>query len=118
MLTKFMNLNKIGAIDETNSVTCIEDFSKIIDHLLSIDATGIFNCANTGTLTPFQIATRMKETIHPELEVSKVDYEDFLKTLINKRVNTVLSVDKLIESGYTPRSAIDALDWCLMNYGE
>ena len=32
------------------------------------------------------------------------------------RVNTILSTQKLENSGYIPRSAHDALLWCLQNY--
>ncbi len=118
MITKFSKMSRIPAIDEDNSLTCIEDFKEMIDHLLLQDQTGIFNCCNTGTITPYEIAIKIKETINPDLVVEKSSYEDLLKTLPNRRVNTVLSCDKLISTGYNPRSAHDALTWCLENYGK
>ena len=51
MLTKFASFDSIGGIQEANSVTCIEDFSEMIDHLLSVGETGIFNCCNTFSST-------------------------------------------------------------------
>ena len=116
MITKFYNMDYIPAIEEDNSVTCIEDFSDMIDHLLKLDCTGIFNCCNTGTITPLQIAEKIRDEIKPSLRVEKVSYKDLLKSLPNRRVNTVLSCDKLVKTGFTPRSASKALEWCVKNY--
>lgn len=116
MLTKFLNLRKLSCIDEPNSITCIEDFSDMIDHLLSINATGIYNCANVGEISPYQIAINLQK-IDKNLFVEKINYENYLKTISVKRVNTILDLSKLINSGYTPRSAQEALDWCINNYG-
>ena len=116
LLTKFSKMKKILAIDEPNSVTCIEDFGKMIDHLLSVDATGTFNCANSGVVSPYWIAKRLQKTISPDINVEKIEYADFLKTLKNKRVNTILSTDKIENTGYKNRHAIDAINWCLENY--
>lgn len=118
MITKFSNMKSIKAIEEKNSLTCIEDFSEMIDHLINIDATGIFNCANTGVISPYDIALLIKLKLNNHLDVSKISYEELLSMLPNRRVNTVLSCQKLIDTGYTPRSAIDALNWCLENYGK
>jgi dTDP-4-dehydrorhamnose reductase len=116
MITKFSKMGKIGAIQEENSLTCIEDFSEMIDHLLNRRETGIFNCCNTGTVTPHLIATRIRDTISPDLIVEAASYSEMLDRIPNRRVNTILSCDKLIGTGYTPRSATDALEWCLKNY--
>lgn len=116
LLTKFSRMKSISAIDEPNSLTCIEDFSEMIDHLLSIDANGTFNCANSGVVSPYWIAKRLQETISPDLKVEKIEYEEFLKTLKNKRVNTILSTDKIENTGYKNREAVDAVNWCLENY--
>jgi len=118
MLTKFSKMKKIPAIKEPNSITCLEDFKEIINHLIKIDAVGIYNCANEGVVTPYDIAIGVKEKINPSLVVVKETYENLLKQLPNRRVNTILSITKLKNSGYTPRSAKDALNWCLENYGK
>ena len=118
MITKFSKMSRIPAIEEDNSLTCIEDFKEMIDHLLLKDERGIFNCCNSGTVTPYEIAERIRDTISPNLVVEKSTYEELLEVLPNRRVNTVLSCDKLISTGYSPRTASDALDWCLENYGK
>ncbi len=116
MITKFYSMDHIPAIDEKNSITCIEDFSEMIDHLVYTDSRGIFNCCNTGTVTPLQIAEKIRDEIKPDLVVEKVSYSSLLDKLPNRRVNTVLSCEKLINSGYVPRSAEKALEWCVKNY--
>lgn len=116
MLTKFMSFSEINAIDEPNSITCIEDFCLMIDHLLNIGATGTFNCANEGTTTPFEIAQKIQQKKKPDLVVNKISYEDYLKTLKVKRVNTVLDITKLKSTGFKPSNADSAIEWCLKNY--
>ena len=116
MITKFSKMGKIGAIQEMNSLTCIEDFSQMIGHLLKIEENGVFNCCNTGEISPYEIAKRIRDTIAPGLVVEPTSYKSLLENLPNRRVNTILSCDKLIKTGYTPRSASEALDWCLKNY--
>jgi dTDP-4-dehydrorhamnose reductase len=110
-------MKNIPAIDEPNSLTCIEDFSEMIDHLVEKDETGIYNCCNTGIVSPYDVAVAIKKYINHNLEITKVDYEDLLKMLPNRRVNTILSCKKLIQSGYVPRDAKDALIWCVKGYG-
>jgi len=116
MITKFLGFDEIGTISELQSVTCIEDFSKMIDHLIDNDKTGIFNCCNTGTVSPHDIAIAIRDHIKPSLDVSKISYDELLDKLPNRRVNTILSCKKLIQTGYTPRSAQEALLWCVKNY--
>jgi len=116
LLTKFLNLKKISAIDEDNSLTCIEDLGMMIDHLLDTRQVGVFNCANSGVISPYWIANRLKETISPDLDVDKIEYLEYLKKIPNKRVNTVLSTNKLESTGFKNRSAKDAVDWCIKNY--
>ena len=118
MLTKFISLGSGEFIDSPNSVTCIEDMGEMIDHLVEKGCTGIYNLANVGYLSPLEIALRVREKVAPDLDVWKISYPDYLKKIRVKRVNTLLSLDKLISTGYTPRTASDALDWCLENYGK
>jgi dTDP-4-dehydrorhamnose reductase len=118
VLTKFLSMDAINAIDENNSITCIEDFKEMIKHLLQNNCCGIYNCVNEGYLTPYQIALSLKDKLKPSMIVNKISYKEFLKTLVNKRVNTIMSINKLVQSGYQPRNATVALNWCIENYHE
>jgi len=116
LITKFISMDYIPAIDEINSITCIEDFIDMMNHLIVNDCTGIYNTANSGHITPYDIAIMIKQKIKPDLEVIKTDYEELLEILPNRRVNTLLNIDKLLATGYKGRSAIEALNWCLDKY--
>jgi len=118
MITKFLSFNPFYAIDEPNSLTCIEDFKDMIEHLLKTNHTGVFNCCNTGSVTPYEIALAIKEVLNPEMEVYKISYQELLDRLPNKRVNTLLSTEKLQKTGFVPRSGQESLRWCLENYGK
>ena len=118
MLTKFISLGSGEFIDSPNSVTCIEDMKEMIDHLIEKECTGVYNLAKVGYLSPYDIALRVKEKVSPSLQATRISYHDYLKKIKVKRVNTLLSLSKLISTGYTPRTASDALDWCLDNYGK
>lgn len=116
MLTKFASFEEFTGIEDLNSITCIEDFADMMDHLIRIDARGIYNCANTGVISPYEIACKVRDTIKPDLKVSKISYDLLLEKMPNRRVNTILSTQKLEKTGYVPRSAETALEWCLENY--
>lgn len=116
MITKFCNYEKIYAHDELNSITCVEDFCKMLLFLLENNKVGVYNCCNDGAVTPYEIASGIKKHIKPELEVILSTYEYTLNLQENRRVNTILANDKLKEAGFKPRSAVDALEWCLANY--
>ena len=116
MITKFSKFENIKAIKEPNSITCIEDFSEMISHLLNIGARGVYNCCNDGVLSPYDIAVSVRDNLNDRLEVLETTYTELLKFMPNRRVNTILSNEKLKATGYTPRSAKDALEWCVKNY--
>lgn len=116
MLTKFMSIKNGDFIDSPNSITCIEDMKEMIDHLLKNKCVGIYNIANSGVISPFEIAKKISEKF--DLQINKISYQNYLKKIKVKRVNTILSIDKILSTGYNPRSASDALEWCLENYGK
>jgi dTDP-4-dehydrorhamnose reductase len=117
MLTKFMSIGRSPRfITSANSITGLEDFSIMIDHLLRVNASGVYNCASHGTISPYEIALKLK-SIYPDLNPQPVKYAEYVKNIKVKRVNTILSVKKLQESGYATRSAEHVVDWCIGNYG-
>lgn len=116
MLTKFLGVKSPARfITSPNSITCIENFSDMIDHLLGVNAVGIYNCANEGTISPYEIAVKLTK-LNPELKPLTVDYQEYLDSIKVKRVNTVLNIEKLKKTGYHPRSAVEVIDWCVENY--
>jgi len=118
MLTKFAHYGVIYAHSEPNSITCVEDFVRMLHHLLKVEARGVFNCCNDGVVTPLQVALGVRDYIAPQLKVHESDYEHTLTLQPNKRVNTILANDKLKATGFKPRDATAALNWCLKAYNE
>ncbi len=118
LISKFLAVPQPARfIESANSITSLEDFSKMIDHLLSVNATGIYNTANEGTISPYQIAVKLTK-LNPNLNPQPVDYQEYLDSISVKRVNTCLCIDKLKASGFHPRTATEVIDWCVENYGK
>lgn len=120
MITKFLELAKtkeLNLIDEPNSITSLSDFSLMIDHLISTDQKGIFNCVNSGQISPYEIGLLLQNKF-PFIKLNKISYFKFLETLKVKRVNTLLSSEKIIASGFNPRSAEEAMIDVINNYKE
>lgn len=116
LLTKFLSVPQPARfIESANSVTCIENFCDMLDHLLKVGAVGIFNCANEGTISPFRIAQKLTK-INPNLNPQPIDYQEYLDSIGVKRVNTCLDISKLKATGYHPRTAEEVIDWCVENY--
>jgi len=118
MLTKFMSIDSGNFIDSPNSITCIEDMKDMITHLVERKCVGIYNLANSEYISPYEIALQIRQKTKPNLHVNRIAYSEYVQTLKIKRVNTLLCVNKLMSTGYVPRTASSALEWCLDNYGK
>jgi len=118
MLTKFSAYETLYVHKEENTITWVEELDRAMDHLIKVGAKGIFNCGCEGFLSPYDIALGVKEYIKPQLEVIEATYEHTLSLQPNRRVNTILSLDKLKDTGFFPAEAKDALAQCLENYGK
>ena len=90
----------------------------MLEHLIHEEQTGVFNCCNDGVTTPYAVARGVREFIKPEMVVHLATYEETLQMQPNRRVNTILSNQKLKNTGYQPRTATAALAWTLENYGK
>lgn len=118
MLTKFLTVKNGNFIDSQNSLTCIEDMKEMVDHLVKTKKYGVYNLANEGTVSPYQIACMLKDKLDSTMSINKISYADYVRTLKVRRVNTILDTTKLKNTGYSPRTALDALVWCIENYGK
>jgi len=109
ILTKLINYKKV--IDVPNSITYIPDFIKVLQHLIEIDAKGIYNVVNKGGLR------------YPELlDIYKKHAPDFEYKIINLselnlvRTNLILSVEKLEKAGIKIRDIHGVLEECVKKY--
>ncbi|MCX7927094.1 MAG: sugar nucleotide-binding protein [Candidatus Omnitrophica bacterium] len=109
ILDKLIKYKRV--IDVPNSVTYIPDFLKMLEHLLYIDAKGIYNCCNKGGLYYPQLLSVYKKFIPDfQFEVIKVEVLKMVRT------NLILSVAKLEQSGFVVREIKDVLEECVQNY--
>lgn len=92
-LTKMLTYNKF--IDTPNSCTVVEDLMEVTSKMIENDLTGVFNVANPGVTTPFEIASLLKEIVRPEMEFVKISKEELNKMTLAERVDAVLDCTKM-----------------------
>jgi len=109
ILTKLIRYKTI--IDIPNSITYIPDFIRALEHLLEINAKGIFNATNKGALRYPALMDVYKKFI-PDFEYKIIP----LKSLKIDRTNLVLSVNKLEKTGFKVRKINDVLQECVEQY--
>ena len=109
ILTKLINFKKV--IDIPNSVTYLPDFFKALEHLLKIDANGIYNIVNKGGLRYPQLMEVYKKYV-PGFKYEAID----VKKLNMVRTNLVMSTSKLERSGFKIRPIKEVIEECVQNY--
>ncbi|MFC1753751.1 sugar nucleotide-binding protein [Thermoproteota archaeon] len=109
LLTKLLNFKKV--IDIPNSVTYMPDFIEALKHLITIDARGIYNVVNKGTLR-YPVLLDVYKRFVPDFKYKILNYNK----LKLKRSNLILSVRKLERSGFKVRSINQILEECVKNY--
>lgn len=96
-LTKMLTYTKF--IDTPNSCTIVEDLMWVTDQLLQKDATGVINVANPGMITPYQIAEMLKEQVKADMVFSIISKDELNAMTLARRVDCVLSMEKLRSFG-------------------
>lgn len=109
ILTKLIKYKKI--IDIPNSVTYIPDFIRALEHLLKVNARGIYNVTNEGGLRYPDLMEVYRKHV-PDYKYEVIDY----KKINLVRTNLVLSVKKLEASGFKMRSIKEVLEECVQEY--
>jgi len=109
LLTKLIKYKKIIAIP--NSVTYIPDFIKALEHLIRIDARGIYNVVNKGGLVYRTLLDVYKRYV-PDFKYEVIDYKAFNMV----RTNLILSTEKLENTGFKVRDIKEVLEECVQNY--
>ena len=93
MLLKLLTFTQF--IDTPNAGTVIEDLMDWSYTLINQRYTGTVNAANEGWSTPYRIAQLLKKHILPELPIEKITKGKLDELTPNKRVDTILNIDKL-----------------------
>lgn len=109
LLTKLINYRKV--IDIPNSLTYVPDFISALRHLIKIDARGIYNIVNKGSLRYPELMEVYKKYV-PNFEYEVIDFK---KTNL-VRTNLILSTRKLEKRGFKTRDIHGVLEECVRSY--
>ena len=88
-------------LDAPNSITCVEDLLPALEKLIRQNATGVYNIANPGDVSPVDVMEWYTETVDPN-HVFKVTTTESLKErgiIKAGRSNVTLDLTKLKEAG-------------------
>ena len=67
----------------------------MIKELIARRATGVYNVANPGLISPWDIAQMLRETLAPDFEPAKIQLEELNTFTQVRRIRSVLNVDRL-----------------------
>lgn len=109
LLTKLINYKKV--IDLPNSITYIPDFISALKHLIKIDARGIYNIVNRGSLKYSELMQVYNKYV-PDFKYEVINFNK-LKIV---RTNLILSAEKLGQSGFKIRGIQEVLEECVQEY--
>jgi len=109
LLTKLINYKKV--IDLPNSVTYIPDFINALKHLIKINAKGIYNVVNKGSLIYHELMEIYRKYV-PDFKYETIDF----KKLNQVRTNLILSTKKLEHTGFKVRDIHEVLEECVKGY--
>ncbi len=93
MLLKMLTFKKF--IDTPNTGTVIEDLMEWTLEFIKKKPVGVLHVANEGFSTPYKIGLLLRKYVLPEFEFEKITKEELDKIMPNRRVDTILNVDKL-----------------------
>lgn len=110
VLNKLLNYRN-SIIDLPNSITYVPDFIMALEHLININARGLYNVVNKGALKYPELLDIYKKYA-PEFQYKVIDY----KKLNLVRTNLVLSTEKLEKSGFKVRDIHEVLEECVKGY--
>lgn len=86
-------------VDTPNSCTVVEDLLYATEELIKRKAIGVFNVVNPGVTSPYKIALLLKKEIRPGMRIRKISKEKLNKMTLAKRIDSVLSTEKLENLG-------------------
>ena len=116
MLMKLLTF--VNFVDTPNAGTVLEDLMDWTLKILKVKPIGILHAANQGWTTPYQIGLMLKKYILPNLEVNKITKKKLDKITPNRRVDTILNVDKLKNMGVEIKPYKERLEEIIKSLGE
>ena len=112
VLTKLLKYDNI--INQTNSMTCIEDFSEFIAKILEKPIPiGVYNVTNPGAPTTRDITGVFKEYNLVNDNWNYISLEELKKYTTTGRSNCVLSTQKIDDLGLSLPRTLTSLNKCI-----
>jgi dTDP-4-dehydrorhamnose reductase len=105
-------------IDVPNTLTVLEDLMDWTDQLIKKKPVGTFHVANPGFSTPYRIALMLKKHILSSLKIKKISKDELDQITPNKRVDTILNINKLKNLGIKVRPLEQRLEEIIIKLGE
>lgn len=93
LIDKLLNYSNICSIP--NSMTVLDDMWVIIDKMIEVHETGVYNLTNPGTAEHNWILEKYKELIKAEHTWNLVSYEEQMKYIKSERSNNEMDTTKL-----------------------
>lgn len=78
-----------------NSMTVLDDMWQIIDKMIEVGETGVYNLTNPGTAEHDWILQKYKELISPQHSWNIISYEEQMKYIKSERSNNEMDSTKL-----------------------
>ena len=110
ILTKLLTFDRI--LNSANSITYLPDLIKAVEYLIEIRASGIYNVVNEGPLYYIDLLSLYNLHSQSPHKYIGISYEE----LGLVRTNIILSVKKLLLSGFYIRSISEAIRDCVTKY--
>ena len=110
LLTKLLGFSRV--IDTPNSVTYLPDMLPALEHLIGIDAKGVYNLVCAGALYYPELLKTYELASGRKLEYVTIRPQYLGLT----RTNILLSTDKLSATGFAVRDIRDVLPGCVAEY--
>lgn len=90
----------------------------VSDALIARDTTGTYNVVNPGIITPYEIALMIRDVIQPDMVVEKISKDALNAMTLAKRVDCVLSGEKLAALGIPLKDIHERLREVLYQFKE
>ncbi len=104
-----------AAVDIPNSMTTVPHLIRALEQLIAKRAEGIFNIANPGITSAYEVMSMYKQIVDPDYKLNLAP-ETLKEDILRRRSNCVLNTYKLKNLGIELPEIHDAVRQCLSNY--
>lgn len=104
-------------IDESNSMTYMDDFVRFVDHTIKKELVGIYNVANEPGISPAKIMKEYQK-YDQNHKFDVISVEELSKKLVAARSNCILDTSKLKNTGFVMSDSDYVIKKSVLDYCE